>query len=436
MKWNRKSPIRTHKNNDIVTNTTLVNPEHVSPSGLCSICVKEGNCEVGKRAKTGRTLFPEPFGTAQFGAEKELPSIEDLQIIPELYGPNMDFEEVDVSTSIGGFEVSAPIAVASMGSTKVAHTHGKELAEGAARAGIPYGIGENVWVTYGEKELEKRAKPYLDNYDGEGALVFQLNENERKQGLAEKAHVMGAHALEIKLGQGAKQGLGGEIQFESEEKAQKYREWGFKVKENPDGTYQRHAQPGSLSNDGLEETILETAEHDLPIWIKIGMGKGIHRLMRKINDINREHGEVVEVLTVDGYGGGTGMSPWLIMNEMNIPSPALFKSLEFEPSFDIMTAGGFNSGFDVAKGMMLGSKAVAMGRGFLIAVNTLKNGESMGSDGVVNYVKALKKEMRMISATLKEDKVKNIMGRRENLLALDKETESMFGVTKNASNVL
>ncbi len=431
MKYNQKDSLRTHKNCDIVTGTSLVNPEHVSPSGICSICTMEGNCEVGKKAKTGETLFPKPFGTAQFGAEKKLPSIEDLQILPRLYGPSMDFEEIKTSTNIGSFRVSLPIAVASMGSTQVAHNCGEALAEGAARAGIPMGVGENVWVTYGEKELKKRIKPYMDNYEGKGALIVQLNENERKKGLVEKACGLGAHALEIKLGQGAKQELGGEIKFEGEKNAKKYREWGYKVIENLDGSYQRHARPAPLSSEGLEDEVLQISECDKPIWVKTGMGRGIIRLMKKINDINKEYGDLIEVLTVDGYGGGTGMSPWLIMNEMNISSGALFNALDFKTSFDVVLAGGFNSGPDIAKGMMLGAKGIAMGRSLLIAANTLQEGKRMGAEGVINYVEALKKELQMISSTVKRERLEEITGMKEYLIALSKEAEETFGIPVN-----
>ena len=436
MDYNRKRTIRGHKNSDIVTDTSLVNPEHVSQSGLCSICTMEGNCEVGKRAKTGETLFPEPFGTAQFGGEKKTPCLDDLQIMPELYGPSIDFEEVSVSTEIGSFEVSAPVAIASMGSTKVAHQYGEELAEGAARAGIPVGIGENVLATYGEEVLRKRMEPYIDNYDGKGALVVQVNENERKKGLAEMAHSIGAHALEIKLGQGAKQELGGEIQFESEEEAEKYREWGYKVKETEDGKYQRHAKPPRLTDEALEEYILKSAEHDLPIWVKTGIGRGINKLMKKIHEMNEEYGQLIEALTVDGHEGGTGMSPWVIMNEMSVPSGALFKKLDFEPNFDIMLAGGYNSGPDITKALLLGAKGASMGRSFLIAAGTIEDGERLGADGVVNYVEALKKELQMITTTLDKEDLNEIIGKKENLLSLSEEAENMFGVTSDVEKIL
>ncbi|MFW5902873.1 MAG: glutamate synthase-related protein [archaeon] len=436
MKYNNKKNLRTHKNNDIVTGTSLVNPEHVSQSGLCSICTMEGNCEVGKRAKTGETLFPKPFGTAQFGGEKKTPCLDDLQIIPELYGPSIDFEEVKVSSKIGSFKVSVPIAIASMGSTKVAHQHGEALSEGAARAGIPLGVGENVLATYGERVLRKRIQPYLDHYNGKGALVVQLNENEKKKGLGEKACSLGAHALEIKLGQGAKQELGGEIEFESDKDAKKYREWGYKVKKTDKGTYQRHAKPPKLSDEDLENFILEAAEFDLPVWVKTGIGRGITKLIKRIHEINEENGQLVEALTVDGHEGGTGMSPWLIMNEMSVPSAALFTKLDFEPNFDILLAGGYNSGADIMKGILIGAKGASMGRSFLIAAGTIKDGEKMGADGVVNYVEALKEELQMFTTTLDKEDLNEVRGKKENILALSEESGKMFGVTSDIKKIL
>jgi len=436
MKYNDKKSLRTHKNNDITTGTSLVNPEHVSQSGLCSICTMEGNCEVGKRAKTGETLFPEPFGTAQFGGEKKTPCLDDLQIIPELYGPSIDFEEVKVSSKIGSFQVSLPVTIASMGSTKVAHQYGEALAKGAARAGIPIGVGENVLATYGEKVLKKRLQPFLDHYNGKGALVVQLNENEKNKGLGEKACSLGAQALEIKLGQGAKQELGGEIEFESEEDAKKYREWGYKVKKTDKGTYQRHAKPPKLTDEDLEEYIMGAAEFDLPVWVKTGIGRGIKKLIDKINELNEEHGQIVEVLTIDGHEGGTGMSPWLIMNEMSVPSASLFTKLDYEPNFDILLAGGYNSGADIVKGILIGAQGASMGRSFLIAAGTIKDGERMGADGIVNYINALKEEVQMFTTTLDLEDLNEIRGKKENLLALSEEAGKMFGVSSDIKKVL
>ena len=102
--------------------------------------------------------------------------MDDVQIIPELYGKEVIFNQTRPDVILGGFRVSAPIVVAGMGSTKVANDLGKELAVGAAKAGIPMVIGENLIATYGEKGIRDRIKPYLDNFDKKfGAVIVQGN---------------------------------------------------------------------------------------------------------------------------------------------------------------------------------------------------------------------------------------------------------------------
>ena len=87
----------------------------------------------------------------------------------------------------------------------------------------------------------------------------------------------------------------------------------------------------------------------------------------------------IDLLTVDGAGGGTGMSPWRMMNEWGIPTvymeSLLYKYLkrldekgEFIPSCAI--AGGIALEDHVFKAIALGApyiKAVCMGRSTLTA---------------------------------------------------------------------
>jgi glutamate synthase domain-containing protein 2 len=87
----------------------------------------------------------------------------------------------------------------------------------------------------------------------------------------------------------------------------------------------------------------------------------------------------IDLLTVDGAGGGTGMSPWRMMNEWGIPTvyleSLLYKFLkrldekgEFIPSCAI--AGGITLEDHVFKAIALGApyvNAVCMGRSTLTA---------------------------------------------------------------------
>ena len=92
----------------------------------------------------------------------------------------------------------------------------------------------------------------------------------------------------------------------------------------------------------------------------------------------------VDVLTVDGAGGGTGMSPWHMMNEWGIPTlyiaaltynyvHKLASKGQYVP--DVILAGGFAFEDDIFKAFALGApyvKAVGMARSPLCAAHVGK----------------------------------------------------------------
>ncbi len=431
-----KAGLRRHINHDTVSRTKLAFPEHQSVSGLCSICAREGFCEIGLKAKTGRTIFPQPYGTAQFGAEKITPHLQDIQILPELFGDEIFFREVKTDMELGGFKVSIPVTVAAMGSTKVANDVTEPLLIGAAKAGIVRVLGENILSTYGEEKFKRDIMLYKENQGKEGGLLVQVNAIEKKMGIIDLALENGADGIEIKIGQAAKQGLGGEIKFTGKETAEKYKKMGFYVIEEGEGRYERHAPPGSLHFDQLRKEIIELSDKDTIVWIKTGMGRGIIKLLNLLDELKRENDAKIGAVTIDGIPGGTGMSPWLIMNETSIPSMSIFSSVEEPYSFDIILAGGFSTGVDVAKALMLGANGVSMGRPFVIAANyrnypglTEEQKKKPEWTGVVNFVKAIKEEMQMVCATQRVDHVKYLIGRRQNLYPLSYEAAKMFGLS-------
>jgi glutamate synthase domain-containing protein 2 len=87
----------------------------------------------------------------------------------------------------------------------------------------------------------------------------------------------------------------------------------------------------------------------------------------------------IDMLTVDGAGGGTGMSPWRMMNEWGIPSVEIWsltyqyahrlaKAGEYLP--DIVFAGGITFEDQIFKALSIGApyvKAVGMARGPMAA---------------------------------------------------------------------
>ncbi|MCW1296504.1 MAG: alpha-hydroxy-acid oxidizing protein [Candidatus Parvarchaeota archaeon] len=421
--YNQIKGLRRHLNAELATKTKLAFAEHATTSGICSTCAREGMCEIGYKARTGRTLFPEPFGTHQFGAEKRIPGLEEIQILPELFGKGQFFNNVKTEVKIGSFECSLPIAVAAIGSTKVASDIAVEISKGAALAGIPRVIGENVLATFGKEGLKKMIQSFLDNYKDKGAIIVQANFHDQKMKVPEIAVELGAHAVELKFGQGAKQNLGGEIKFERKEDVEKYKKYGYLVVENQDNTYQRHSFPGDITEESLRETLIRYSALDVPIWIKISVGRDIVKFIELCNDIKRKENIPLECITVDGHGGGTGMSPWLIMEETNMPSIIILQHIQkIKPKFDVLVAGGFTNGVDVAKAMMMGASGVAMGRAMIIAASVAKE------NGILNFTKAIREELQMISTVLRCDNVNKIKNKRENLIALSKDAAELFGL--------
>ncbi len=97
------------------------------------------------------------------------------------------FMDVNLEGSLGGFKVSMPIVVGSMGSTAIASKFSLEIARAAAKAGIVMGIGgENVatvrggysrrYTRGGHPSFKERLMTYLTNVDKYGGgVVIQQN---------------------------------------------------------------------------------------------------------------------------------------------------------------------------------------------------------------------------------------------------------------------
>ncbi len=95
----------------------------------------------------------------------------------------------------------------------------------------------------------------------------------------------------------------------------------------------------------------------------------------------------IDLLTIDGAPGGTGMSPWRMMAEWGIPAIYLHSmAVELsdrlvqsgKPVPDLAFAGGFSAEDHVFKSLALGApycKAVCMGRALMIPGMVGKNTE-------------------------------------------------------------
>ena len=405
-------------------------------SGLCPVCEEGciGFCEVGKSAIRGSELiYPAPFGSITAGAQKDYPvDLSHLQImggVGKAYGMESDpdkaiFPNVDVGTVIGadksnGIKCRIPIIIPGLGSTYVARNNWKGLAAGAALSGVPMVIGENVCGMSNHTEYKngkivnaQRLKERVEAYtrwqqDGYGMIVVQENVEDRRAGVLEYAvRELGVEAVELKWGQGAKN-IGGEVKIRRQVKADQLKERGYLVLPDPDdqaakdahdsgvfSEYERHSRIGFVTPDDffkrVEELRTAGAKH---VFLKTGSYRPVTlALAMKLASEAK-----LDLLTIDGSGGGTGMSPWPMMNEWGIPTIYLAsmvyknaKKLKEQGDFvpDIAIAGAMSLEDHVFKILSMGSpyfKMIGMARAPLTAAMV---GKTTGFEVASNKIPA------------------------------------------------
>ncbi len=408
-------------NASAATRTKNRTPNDRTPaSGMCSVCVDEcpGICEIGKSAfRASENLYPQPFGTITAGADKEYPvDFSHLNIMGTAVGAvgieaNSDkaiFENVNVETRLGkdkGIKLRLPIMIPGLGSTNVAKTHWDGLAIGSAISGTGLTIGENVGgmdvntkLENGKiahcPDIEYRVKTFQEwQKDGYGVIVMQENVEDSRLGVLEYGiNKLGVQAVEMKWGQGAKD-IGGEVKISSLEKARLLRDRGYIVLPDPyDNTvaslfgksfkeFERHSRVGMVNEEGFVKRVQELRKAGAKyVFLKTGAYRpaDLAKAVRYCSIAG------VDVMTVDGAGGGTGMSPWHMMNEWGIPT-LYIASLTYNYVHklaskgqhvpDIILAGGFAFEDDIFKAFALGApyvKAVGMARSPLCAAHVGK----------------------------------------------------------------
>jgi len=438
----------------------------ISPfSGMCVTCVDGciGMCEIGKSAYRGaEVLYPQPFGIITAGSEKEYPyDLSHFTIMGTAVGAHgveadsdkATFEKVSVETAVGkdkSIKLKVPFVLGGMGSTNVAKQNWEGLAIGAAISGTILTVGENVGgmdddseIKNGRivrsKDLETRIKLYKDWQDGYGTVVVQANVEDTRLGIQEYAiQKLKVDTVELKWGQGAKD-IGGEVKIKNLKKAQELRKRGYIVLPDPEDPnviaafekgsfkeFERHSRLGMVEEESFMKRVEELrkagAKH---VFLKTGAYRPAD-LARAVKFASKAK---LDMLTVDGAGGGTGMSPWRMMNEWGIPSVEIWsltyqyanilaKRGEYLP--DIVFAGGITFEDQIFKALALGApyvKAVTMARSPLAAAMVGKTiGKRIDEGQIPVYVERFGSTREEIFVTAPE--LKRKYGKRfENLPA-------------------
>ncbi len=384
-------------------------------SGICVTCIDGclGPCEIGRSALRGREiLYPQPFGRMTSGSEKDYPiDFSHFNIHGSCVGAvgieadsdKAVFQAVDISTKVGAenkIEMEVPFFTGAIGSTEIARIHWESIAVGAALCGAIIVIGENVCgmdpraeIRNGRivksPEMERRIKIYKQWYTGKGNVIVQMNVEDTRLGAAEYViDKLGVEVIELKWGQGAKD-IGGEVKLPTLERAQQLKERGYTVHPDPENEivqedfkkggfkeFERHSRLGMVDEDNFHKEVGRLRKLGAKY---VTLKTGAYRPKDLALAVKLASDAKIDLLTVDGAGGGTGMSPWRMMNEWGIPTVELecllfryLKKLEQKgalvPSCAI--AGGIAFEDQIFKALALGApyiKAVCMGRATMTA---------------------------------------------------------------------
>ena len=382
----------------------------VAPSGMCVTCLDgcTGLCEVGKSAVKGReVIYPQPFGKVIAGADKDYPvdfSHFNIQgtcvgaVGVEADSDKAFFSAVDVSTEIGAkdkIKLKVPFFTGALGSTEMARIHWGGMAVGAAISGTLIVVGENVCGMDPEakfknskvihsREMERRVRVFKEWQQDAGEIVVQYNVEDGRLGVPEYVlGKLGVKAVEAKWGQGAKN-IGGEVKLESLARAKQLKKRGYVVFPDPDNPmvqeafkvgafneFERHSRLGMVDDEAFVEKFIREAERLRGLGAKhISLKTGAYRPSDLARAVKCASEAKIDLLTVDGAGGGTGMSPWRMMNEWGIPTVYL-DSLLYDYLSRLEKKGAFIPSCAIAGGIALEDqvfKAIALGAPYIKAV--------------------------------------------------------------------
>lgn len=363
-------------------------------------------------------------------------SFNDLVFLPaQLSKKPLDYyrEKINSKIIIGKnskkpIEIETPIIIGAMSFGALSREAKITLSKAATLAGTIENTGEGGMLSE-EREFSKY-------------LIVQYSTG--RFGITEEI-LKKADAIEIKIGQGAKGGMGGYLPGEKvTEEIAKVR----KVERGKDV----HSPAYHLDIRDIEDLKkkidwLRDLTGGVPIIIKIAAGN-------VENDVKLAVQANPDIIAIDGMGGGTGAAPEVMLNEVGMPSlVALVKVREtldkLNAKQELWIGGGLNKGGDFAKALALGADAVFLATPLLIAMgctycklcylgkcpkgittqdqNLRKNlNIETAAQNVANYIKNCTEEIKMITGACGENDVHKL--NKDHLRALNLEISKIAGV--------
>lgn len=385
--------------------------------------------EIHEMAVTGKTIG------GSMSTQMPMPGWDDILILgAQLNPPPLDDGTVvDTTTVIGKHAkkpmvLDSPIYISHMSFGALSREVKIALAQGSAMAKTAMCSGEGGILP----EEKQAAYKYIFEYIPNKYSVTKEN-------------LVSSDAIEIKIGQGTKPGMGGHLPGEkvTAEIAQ------IRGKKQGEDIQSPSKFPELNSKEDLRDMVntLRDLSEGRPIGIKIAAG-----------NIERDLEYCVyaepDFITIDGRGGATGSSPLFLREATSIPTIyALARARKYLDSVNsdisLVITGGLRVSADFAKALAMGADAVAVASAALIAAAcqqyricgsgncpvgvATQNPELRGkfqpsaaAQRVANYFNVSRKELESFARVTGNSSVHNLS--TDNLVTLDRDIAEYTGI--------
>ncbi len=248
-------------------------------------------------------------------------------------------------------ELSTPIMFSAMSYGSISYNAHESLARAAQELGIYYNTGEGGlhedFYRYGPNTIVQVASGRFGVH---------------------KDYLEAGAAIEIKMGQGAKPGIGGHLPGE------KIVDDVSRTRMIPEGSDAISPAPHHdiYSIEDLRQLVFslkEATDYKKPVIVKIA---AVHNVAAIASGIARSGADII---AIDGFRGGTGAAPTRIRDNIGIPIELALASVDqrlrdegIRGNVSLIAGGSIRSSADVVKAIALGADAVYIATGALLAL--------------------------------------------------------------------
>ena len=315
-------------------------------------------------------------------------------------------------------ELSMPVIFSAMSYGSISYNAHKSLALAATELGILYNTGEGGlhedFYCYGENTIVQVASGRFGVHEG---------------------YLNAGAAIEIKMGQGAKPGIGGHLP------STKIVGDISRTRMIPEGSDAISPAPHHdiYSIEDLRQLVFslkEATEYKKPVIVKVA---AVHNIAAIASGIARSGADII---AIDGFRGGTGAAPTRIRDNVGIPIELALACVDqrlrdegIRSNVSLVVGGSIRSAADVVKAVAFGADACYVATAALLALGchlcrTCQSGKcnwgiatqrpelvkrlnpEMGSERLMNLMTAWKHEIKELMGGMGINSIEALRGNR------------------------